>query len=234
MKAIYDFNGDNANELNLYVGDVVTVIEEIDDGWWMGELYDANGNKQQGLFPSNYVEEMSPPPMPVRPVSGRSRSNSHYSQASDKQDITEEPEEAESPFADSSSIHSSLSSSYKQYVPPKPAMPRRGTVGSLHGSGNSSPVVPRMPSASPITARANIGSSRTPPPPPTARTPSRSFTTGSHTAPSTPLGRSGNGYFNVQPASPQNQPPCADCGCDEFSPDVFKPKRCKTCFHYHG
>lgn len=230
VKAIYDFNGENANELNLYAGDIITVVEEIDDGWWMGELYDANGNKQQGLFPSNYIEEIAPPPMPARQFSNRSRSNSHYSQTSETREITEEPEE-ESPFADSSGI----SNSYSQPSPPKPMMARRGTAGSLYSTPNGSPALARMPSASTISMRNNIGSSRTPPPPPTARTPSRSFTTGSHTAPTTPMGRSSNSYFTPQVTNvPHTHPTCPECGCDEFSADVFKPNRCKSCFHYHG
>jgi hypothetical protein len=230
VKAIYDFNGENANELNLYAGDIITVVEEIDDGWWMGELYDANGNKQQGLFPSNYIEEIAPPPMPARQLSNRSRSNSHYSQTSETREITEEPEE-ESPFADSSGI----SNSYSQPSPPKPMMARRGTAGSLYSTPNGSPALARMPSASTISMRNNIGSSRTPPPPPTARTPSRSFTTGSHTAPTTPMGRSSNSYFTPQVTNvPHTHPTCPECGCDEFSADVFKPNRCKSCFHYHG
>jgi hypothetical protein len=32
-------------------GDVVTVLNEIDDGWWEGEL-----NGKTGIFPVNYCE----------------------------------------------------------------------------------------------------------------------------------------------------------------------------------
>ncbi|CAO3660770.1 unnamed protein product [Umbelopsis ramanniana] len=229
VKAIYDFSGENPNELNLCAGDVITVIEEIDQGWWKGELFDANGNRQQGLFPSNYVEEITPPPMPIRPVSSRSQSTSHYSHSAENLEITEESED--SPFADSSRV----SASYAHQSPPKPVMARRGTAGSLHSVPTASPTLPRMPSASQMNVRNNIGSSRTPPPPPTSRTPSRSFTTGSHTAPPTPMGRNTTSYFAPSPSNTnQNHPPCDECGCDEFSPDVFKPSRCKSCFHYHG
>ena len=229
VKAIYDFSGENPNEVNLCAGDVITVIEEIDQGWWKGELFDANGNRQQGLFPSNYVEEIAPPPMPIRPVSSRSQSTSHYSHSAENLEITEEPED--SPFADSSRV----SAPYAHQSPPKPVMARRGTAGSLHSVPTTSPALPRMPSASQINVRNNIGSSRTPPPPPTSRTPSRSFTTGSHTAPPTPMGRNATSYFAPPPSNTnQIHPPCDECGCDDFSPDVFKPSRCKSCFHYHG
>lgn len=27
--------------------------------------------------------------------------------------------------------------------------------------------------------------------------------------------------------------PCGECNCNEFSPNVFKPKSCNNCFHFH-
>lgn len=27
--------------------------------------------------------------------------------------------------------------------------------------------------------------------------------------------------------------PCGECSCNEFSPNVFKPKSCNNCFHLH-
>ncbi|KAI3643428.1 hypothetical protein MP228_012983 [Amoeboaphelidium protococcarum] len=51
VRANYSFTAENKNELSLNKGDVVTVIQEVDEGWWIGDL---NGKK--GLFPANYVE----------------------------------------------------------------------------------------------------------------------------------------------------------------------------------
>lgn len=39
------------DEISFDPGDVITDIEEVDEGWWMGT---CNGSR--GLFPSNYVE----------------------------------------------------------------------------------------------------------------------------------------------------------------------------------
>jgi hypothetical protein len=33
----HDFNGESAQELDLRKGDIIVVIEEIDEGWWIGE-----------------------------------------------------------------------------------------------------------------------------------------------------------------------------------------------------
>ena len=39
------------DEITFDPGDIITDIEEIDDGWWMGSCHGA-----RGLFPANYVE----------------------------------------------------------------------------------------------------------------------------------------------------------------------------------
>lgn len=51
-KAIYDFNGENEDEISFKAGDVITVINQIDKGWWVGEIHN-----KQGIFPVNFTEE---------------------------------------------------------------------------------------------------------------------------------------------------------------------------------
>jgi len=51
VKALYDYVGADANELDFFAGDTVTVISEDASGWWTGEV-----DGRQGLFPSNYVQ----------------------------------------------------------------------------------------------------------------------------------------------------------------------------------
>ena len=40
------------SEITFDPGDIITNIEQIDDGWWRGQGPDG----QFGLFPANYVE----------------------------------------------------------------------------------------------------------------------------------------------------------------------------------
>ncbi|KAF9355305.1 hypothetical protein BGX26_006732 [Mortierella sp. AD094] len=58
VRAIFNFNASAGEELSLQKGDLVRVTEEIDEGWWEGELIDSNGVRHVGMFPSNYVEEV--------------------------------------------------------------------------------------------------------------------------------------------------------------------------------
>lgn len=49
-KVVYSYKQNNGDELNLGVGDVIEVLEEVEEGWWRGRL-----NNNTGVFPSNFV-----------------------------------------------------------------------------------------------------------------------------------------------------------------------------------
>ncbi|KAF9422635.1 hypothetical protein BGZ94_008532, partial [Podila epigama] len=65
VKALYNFDATGEGELSLRKGDVIGIVEEIDEGWWIGELVDADGVRQEGMFPSNYCEEIDPESLPT-------------------------------------------------------------------------------------------------------------------------------------------------------------------------
>nr|XP_019947312.1 PREDICTED: CD2-associated protein isoform X1 [Paralichthys olivaceus] len=52
-KALFDYQPQNEDELELKTGDVIDIIEEVEEGWWNG-----NVNGKSGLFPSNFVKEL--------------------------------------------------------------------------------------------------------------------------------------------------------------------------------
>lgn len=43
------------NDLSFQAGDIIEIVAETNADWWTGKV-----NGKQGLFPSNYVEKMSP------------------------------------------------------------------------------------------------------------------------------------------------------------------------------
>ncbi|KDQ52355.1 hypothetical protein JAAARDRAFT_198274 [Jaapia argillacea MUCL 33604] len=66
VKALYDFSG-SSDELSFKAGDKIVVVNEVLDGWWMGEL----GGKT-GLFPTTYTEPVSSsPPRSTPPIPPR-------------------------------------------------------------------------------------------------------------------------------------------------------------------
>lgn len=52
VRAEYSFMGSNNDELCFKKGDLITVTQREDGGWWEGTL-----NDKTGWFPSNYVNE---------------------------------------------------------------------------------------------------------------------------------------------------------------------------------
>ncbi|EPS37237.1 hypothetical protein H072_9085 [Dactylellina haptotyla CBS 200.50] len=75
-KILYDYEKAEDNELELVEGQIVGMIEFVDDDWWQG----TNESGETGLFPSNYVEPImddedeeeepaaQPPPLPPTAV----------------------------------------------------------------------------------------------------------------------------------------------------------------------
>jgi hypothetical protein len=64
VRANFEFHAENDAELSFRVGDVITVLNQDDPGWWEGEL-----NGHRGLFPANYVDPIKSgaPPRQVVP-----------------------------------------------------------------------------------------------------------------------------------------------------------------------
>jgi len=52
VKAVYKFKGTNNDELKFKKGDLITITQKEEGGWWEGTL-----DGRTGWFPSNYVEE---------------------------------------------------------------------------------------------------------------------------------------------------------------------------------
>ncbi|CAH0402093.1 unnamed protein product [Chilo suppressalis] len=53
-RALYTYEARLNDELNLTPGDIISIFEKQDDGWWSGDL-----NGCYGIFPSSYVEEIT-------------------------------------------------------------------------------------------------------------------------------------------------------------------------------
>ncbi|KAL1645911.1 assembly of actin patch protein [Didymella pomorum] len=68
VKAVYDYSSPHDDDLSFTTGQIITVTEEEDTDWYVGEYTDDSGTKHDGLFPRNFVErfEPQPPPRPNR------------------------------------------------------------------------------------------------------------------------------------------------------------------------
>ncbi|XP_055650602.1 SH3 domain-containing protein 19 isoform X5 [Falco peregrinus] len=50
-KALYDFHGENEDELSFKAGDTITELESVDEDWMSGEI-----QGKSGIFPKNFVQ----------------------------------------------------------------------------------------------------------------------------------------------------------------------------------
>ncbi|KAI8057294.1 hypothetical protein BDF22DRAFT_670612 [Syncephalis plumigaleata] len=164
VEALYNYDATDEDELSIVKGDIIAVIEELDEGWWVGEQ--TNGTGKRGMFPANYSAAAM-----ARP-----------------------------PYA------------------------RQSSVTSSGGSGGSSAAPPPRPTgAKPPSARPPITATVTPPSIATMA----NVATASHAY----LPPSVMGAQSGPPSSAVG--PCSQCGCTEFSPNVFKKGSCNNCFHKH-
>ncbi|XP_076456923.1 arf-GAP with SH3 domain, ANK repeat and PH domain-containing protein 2-like [Babylonia areolata] len=56
-KALYDCEADNDDELTFKEGEIIIILEEVEEEWWEGEV--ENNPKRRGLFPTSFVEMLN-------------------------------------------------------------------------------------------------------------------------------------------------------------------------------
>lgn len=69
VRAIFDFKGENNDELCFKKGDMITLTRTPEGGWYEGTL-----NEMTGWFPSNYVEPIDTSSSPVQGDSDEKKS----------------------------------------------------------------------------------------------------------------------------------------------------------------
>ncbi|NXA09359.1 SH319 protein, partial [Sapayoa aenigma] len=55
-RALYDFHGENDDELSFKAGDMITELESVDEDWMSGEI-----QGRSGMFPKNFVQILKTP-----------------------------------------------------------------------------------------------------------------------------------------------------------------------------
>ncbi|TPX61360.1 hypothetical protein PhCBS80983_g01146 [Powellomyces hirtus] len=194
VKVVFDFDAEGIEELSLRKGEIVSIICEIDEGWWEGEIV---GTGRIGMFPSNYVEPMSmePPAMPARhePVLGTN--------------LVDEPEldyrlpneehVAPRPNSDINFSPTALSQQRPQDRP-------YSHISRLSFVPNNAPI--------PAQQLNESG----------PRRPSTTYGAAPPTVPASPASRVQAAADTSRHDVSSSVASCATCGCDEFAPNAFR------------
>ncbi|KAI7897602.1 SH3 domain-containing protein [Cokeromyces recurvatus] len=61
-EALYDYKGDPETDLSFKQGDIIEVIEYVNDDWWKGTVHGKSG-----IFPQNHVKKIPPSIKAKRP-----------------------------------------------------------------------------------------------------------------------------------------------------------------------
>ena len=190
VRAVNDFSG-SADELSFRVGDEIVLLNEVIEGWWMGEL---RGKK--GLFPTSHTEPMthhSPSPAKLQLLPGRRRGSGPSGPTSDEdmskttlvnQDDSDTfshlmtSDDDEHPFSDSNylatrnAITPSYPSSYPSHRPPDSVTEDENDYNPLLKNDSYGDIVHvQNEQQSPLVRMSSFGRKPPPPPPPPRRHP---------------------------------------------------------------
>ena len=253
VRALYNFEATADGELSLQKGDIVRIIEEIDEGWWEGEIVDSRGVRHEGMFPSNYCEEIqSDTGSPQRQGSVHSSNSdsgryvdedeaAYYARESEPSIRYDEPEGHQAAFEPETVVHLPMA----RRAPPPPSRHPHGIMLDNNTNGASSLTSPTATNPRPTPPSSRPGSatvpanrtggtvgSRAPPPPPAARRGAnheamRQSATFSSNPGTPPLARP------VEAHTESVMRPCRECNCTDFTANVFKRGSCNNCFHTH-
>ncbi|KAJ3324137.1 hypothetical protein HDV06_000678 [Boothiomyces sp. JEL0866] len=99
VKVLYDFDAETDQELSIRTGEIISVTEEIDSGWWIGTIV---GSNRTGMFPSNYTEVLKNTPPPVRP---RATSHTPSRDSTYRDSVNDRNRTASNPLASAVASH---------------------------------------------------------------------------------------------------------------------------------
>ncbi|KAI1316717.1 hypothetical protein EDD11_009533 [Mortierella claussenii] len=204
VRALYNFEATGEGELSLQKGDVVNIIEEIDEGWWEGEMVDAHGVRHEGMFPSNYVEEVLSDAGSHRRKSSLNSITSEPSRYADEEEAayyqreTEPIISHEEPKTPEPEAAAHIHAPSAKRAPPPPV--RQSNVANGHTAAHSNETgaratpPPSRPASGMVSSSKPIGCRAAPPPPGPRRAPvvpaleTMRQSGVSHHQPSSPLG----------------------------------------------
>jgi hypothetical protein len=230
---MFDFTGQNNDEISFKTGDIITVIDEIDKGWWLGELH-----SKRGIFPVNYTEDYNPQALPLPSLPDNGIRGVIENPQLEEKPRTEPQQQRSLPELSTSTSTKTI---HHQLSNPRMAEAYHSDSASSTGSTNTTrrPPPPPVIASSPNITRpqSTLGRKgsiaiRAPPPPPSSILVHNLEThanSGAHTMIESP--HSLRPSLDELPVTIHK--PCAECECHDYIENLFKKGYCNNCFHRH-
>lgn len=208
-KALFEFNSTNTDEISFKVGDIISVIDEIDKGWWLGEVH-----SKKGIFPVNYTEDYDPQTQPLPPLPP--------------------PSGEQTPVVQSVNV-ASLNTTVRSRPPPPPSSISSPVINNIGVSRTKSTAI-RPPPPPPSSAVRHNSLDSSPVLQPNNHTTTILSQNLIHHEPTSYHNedlssiRSNSPTTNLETTEPI---PCHECECQLQVPNLFKKGFCNNCFHKH-
>ncbi|PNS16317.1 SH3 domain-containing protein [Sphaceloma murrayae] len=200
VKAVFEYSSPHEDDLSFPNGQIITVTEEEDADWYVGEYTDEQGKAQTGLFPKNFVEKYEPE-IPSRPTRGAKGKPSIQSPPTETTEFDkQEDEPAPPPPIESKPAPARV-------LEPEPAQEKPAPVLKEEPRA-----VPAAPADAATKSEPSGGPAKGPPPPVAAKSSSfkdriAAFNKGADSAPPLPFKPSGNASSNYGIKKPFVAPP---------------------------
>ncbi|KAJ3374482.1 hypothetical protein GGF31_007260 [Allomyces arbusculus] len=253
VRVTFDFDGESDQELTLRRGQVITVLDEIDSGWWIGEC-----NGARGMFPANYTEPITDTPAPAAAAAPPAATAAVATHGTGARFPTTLPTAASAVLTHSTGSrvpstvaqHSTGSSRTPPFAPTTASTLRSSasaggttrplSTSSLTGAAvsyaaahpqqalHAAQTAAHVAAAHPQAAAAVLGHVR--------RASAQSSSSTAKPSGGMPVSASwSHGLSAVASAAGAGGKPgpCTTCGCDEYVENVFKRGKCQNCFHAH-
>lgn len=237
-KALFDFTGSNNDEISFKTGDIISVIDAIDKGWWLGEL-----NSKRGIFPVNYTEEYIPTitPSPPQPPPLLQHNTTDTSDSNNLRRPTYFSASPSSPTIPT--VKSSLSRKRSAAIrapPPPPSTARFNSIESTSTTSNNTHSIlsdSSQPSLivheEPISYTTALETEIPPPPPPSRHNNVTNTNTNNNNTTTTSTTTTTINESHEPQTLENIDLPCHDCDCYDYLENPFKPGQCNNCFHKH-
>lgn len=174
VRAVFEYASGHDDDLSFPIGQIVTVTAVEDADWYYGEYTDGSGDKQEGIFPKNFVERYEPPapPRPARP--SRPKKEAEPAPVETTEAVSEnQPEPAPAPAHEPEVTEQPVTDERDtvRQQPPPPQSPTMVSSPPTAEVSSSPPQQSQAPAAAPAPA---VRTSTKPPPPAVAEKPAGS------------------------------------------------------------